>query len=444
MTEATATTGYPSLNKARYAQYLLAFVTLYTTMDVGVGKLLLEPMKVELGMTDVEVGFANVTASYLTYGLLAIPAGILADRFSRVRLMLLSLLLWTAGLTVVGFAASLEMVVAGKLVLGAAMALSYPAIMSLFADYFAPDRRATATATIPIAQTVGAATAVLIGGLGYSALTEMVKHDPGLLWGIAPWRALLIGFALGGLLLIPFLARLKEPRRMEVGEVRNGKLRELWAYRRFLAPLIVGIMALSGVASGVTIWIAPALMRLYGQEPGDFATWMSALALVTGLGGAFLSGQLAQRVHSRGGNMMAAAALAAAVGALGSFVAMMPNVLWFGVAMGVASLANSVAIAIPVIAVNYRIPNELRGLTMGLYIVLLALVGGIMAPLVAMASELLGGEMMLGRAMALVGVPFSILATLCFWKAAQPVGEAAERPNPAFDPANTKNLTGEA
>ncbi|MDZ3833607.1 MAG: MFS transporter [Sphingopyxis sp.] len=444
MNDHSVAAAYPSLRSARYAQYLLAFVTLYTTMDVGVGKLLLEPMKVDLGMSDVEVGFANVTANYLTYGLLAIPAGLLADRYSRVRLMLLSLLLWTVGLIAVGAAPSFEAVVAGKLVLGAAMALSYPAIMSLFADYFAPDRRATATATIPIAQTVGAAMAVLIGGLGFSVLTEWVERDPDILWGIAPWRALLIGFAIGGLLLIPFLARLKEPQRMEAGEAQGGKLRELWAYRRFLAPLIVGIMALSGVASGVTIWIAPALMRLYGQEPGDFATWMSALALVTGLGGAYLSGQLAQRAHGRGVNMMAPAAIAAAIGTIGSFVAMMPDVLWFGIAMGIASLANAVAIAIPVIAVNYRIPNELRGLTMGLYIVLLAIVGGVMAPLVAVASDYLGGEMMLGRAMALVGVPFSLLATLCFWKAARAPGGAAPDPAPAFDHNDMTNLTGKA
>jgi hypothetical protein len=84
------------------------------------------------------------------------------------------------------------------------------------------------------------------------------------------------------------------------------------------------------------------------------------------------------------------------------------------------------------VAISFTIPNELRGVVMGFYVVTVSLGGAFAAPLVAMASAAFGGDAMLGHGMAAVGAPFALMASACFWWAsrgrklsAQPVPAAA-------------------
>jgi MFS family permease len=407
---------FPSLVRARFAQTVVAFIGLFVAIDVTVVGLLIEPMKHELGLTDVQVGLVHTTSFFAAYGLFAIPMGILADRRTRTRLLLESMLLWCSSLILVGLSHDLWLLASAKALMGLALALTYPAAMSLIADNFAPDRRAFPSVTFGLGQDLGAGAGLLIGGIGYSALVRMVAVDAHALAGISPWRAVSLIFAAFGLLLIPAILAMREPTRMEMRSAGGGSLRELWDYRRFLIPLFVGLMALGGLVSGLRTWFAPALMRLYRLQPGDFALWLSAVMLTAGLGGHLLSSRLVNMARVRGGDPMAMllAAIAAALCIPASFLAMMPGTWGFATLTGLFMIASGVAVSIPVIVINLRIPNELRGLCMGLYVVLLSLSGMIGAPLIGYASQHLGGDAMLGEAMALVGAPFALVAALSF------------------------------
>jgi MFS family permease len=410
---------YPSLMQARVAQIVVAAIGLFAAIDITVVGLLIEPIKHELGLTDVQVGLVHTTSFFAAYGLFAIPMGMLADRRKRVRLILAAMLLWCGSLILVGLSHDLWLLALAKAIMGLALAVTYPAAMSLMADNFAPNRRAFATATFGIGQDLGAGAGLLIGGIGYSALVAMVAVNPHALGGIAPWRAVSLIFAAIGLLLIPGILAMREPSRMEMRSSGGGSFRELWNFRGFLIPLFVGMMALGGVVSGLRTWVAPALMRLYGLQPGDFAVWLSAVMLISGLGGHVLSSKLVNMARARGGDQtaMLLAALAAALCIPGSFLAMTAGIWGFAALMSVFMIASGVAVSIPVIVINFRIPNELRGLCMGLYIVLISLSGMIGAPLIGYASQRLGGDAMLGEAIALVGAPFALLAALSFWAA---------------------------
>lgn len=156
-------------------------------------------------------------------------------------------------------------------------------------------------------------------------------------------------------------------------------------------------------------------MRLYGQQPGDFAGWFAAVTLGAGIVGVTASGRLVDWARRNGdySAVMLPAAVAALVCAPASTMALASNVKLFAVGMTIFQLAAAVAIVVPVIAINFRIPNELRGRTFGLYVIAAAIGGSLAAPTVATLSKFLGGEAMLGRAMAGVGVPLALLAALC-------------------------------
>lgn len=422
---------YPSIARARFAQWVLASIAVFTTMDAGVVVLLIEPIKHELGLSDFQVGLVNTTVYYIAYGLLCLPMGMLVDRWNRTRLLTAAAALWCLGLVTMSVAHGVAVLVLAKIVLGAASAITYPAALSLYSDYFPPSRRARATSTYILGQVAGQALAVLAGGTGFAFVAAMAASSSAP--GLSPWRIVFLLFALLGILLIPALIALKEPARQEVAQRGGGTFRELWTYRQVLAPLFIGMMFLTFASIGVVSWIAPALMRVYGQQPGDFATWLSAVQLAAGVTGVVVAGRLSEVAHRRGGRggVMLPAALAAALCAPASCMATAPNLIWFAVALFVFMTCSAVAMAVPVIAINFRVPNELRGLTMGLNVVLISLAGACAAPLVAAIGQGLGGDQMIGRAMALTSAPFALLSALCFWSTARSTSRSMEPPQGA-------------
>ncbi|MGN6821049.1 MAG: MFS transporter [Sphingomonas sp.] len=404
---------YPGLGEARLSQIVLMAIALFTAMDIYVVSLLIEPIKHDLGLTDVEVGFANTTTLYAAYGLLCIPMGVLVDRLRRVRMLAVALTLWCGGLAVTGLSSGLAMLVAGKIMLGAANAITVPAAMSLFSDYFAPERRSMAISSYGMGQVLGQAAAILIGGWGFGALTGLSASDPRALFGLAPWRCVSLLFALGGLAILPFLLRLREPARQEVRAVNGGSVRELWAYRGFLLPLFVGTACIAGAGTGVMAWIPPVLTRVYGQQPGDFAGWFGAVALISGLGGFFLAGRVATIIERRSGRGRLAwpAMVAALCCAPATLMAVMPSLPLFALWVTIFTIGYAVALAITIIALNFGVPNELRGAAIGINVVAISIAGALAGPLVAFVGEIAGG---LGVAIALVGGPLSLIGAFCF------------------------------
>jgi MFS family permease len=410
-------TGYPDLRRARLAQAVLIGIAFFTAMDIYLISLLVEPIKTDLGLNDVEVGLANISTLYGAYALFCVPMGLLVDRSNRVRMLTVAMGVWCAGLLVNGLSTSVAMLVASKVLLGLANAITLPAALSLLADYFPPHRRAMATTSYGIGQGVGQAGAILIGGLGLGALVKLTAARPDLLANMAPWRLLSLAFAAAGALLVPAVLSLREPRRMEVQQASGGSMRELWAWRRFLVPLLAGTTCLSALSSAILSWLAPALTRLYGQQPGDFASWFGAVSLVSVLAGMLAAGKLGEAAHKRAGRgqVMLPAVYASLLCAPASFLAMAPSLSWFAAGVVIFTAAYAVAITLPIIAIGLNIPNELRGAALGLYIVTVSVAAAAAAPLVALASQALGGEAMLGRGMALIGAPSALLAATSFW-----------------------------
>jgi MFS family permease len=429
MTVETTDSGYPTLPRARLAQAVLVAIAFFTAMDIYLISLLVEPIKHELGLSDIQVGLANTTVLYTAYALFCIPMGLLADRISRVRLLAAATVLWCAGLLMTGLSTTIAWLVASKVLLGIANAITLPAAMSLLADYFPPGRRAMATTSYGLGQGVGQAGAIVIGGLGLAALGHLTIARPDFLLSLAPWRLISLAFALAGALLLPAILSLREPVRKEVRQQGGASLTELWAYRAFLMPLLAGTTCLSAMSTGILSWLPPALTRIYDQQPGDFAGWFGAVSLISVLAGMFAAGRLGEAVHRRAGRgrVMMPAVYASLLCAPASFLAVMPNLGWFAAAAVLFTLAYAIAISMPMIAISLRIPNELRGAVMGLYIVTVSISGAVAAPLVALASSALGGDARLGEAMAMVGAPSALLAAIAFWWMSR--GRTIEFPN---------------
>ena len=416
MSSEDAAGAYPSRASAHVA--LLVLVTLYffVALDSALAGLLLEPMKHDLGLSDVQVGFAHATTMSLAYGLSSIPMGMLADRLNRVRLLIGAVMLWTGAMIMAGMAPSILWLVVSRVGLGVATATVYPAAMSLLADNFPPDRRAFATGAFAASRVVGSAAALLVGGLVYGLFAKLAAADPATLFHLSPWRALFILFAVAGTLLLPAIAMLREPWRQEVGRVEGGTFADLWSYRAFLIPLLLGLMFLSCAVATSATWTPPLLMRRYGQQPADLGLWLGPLALLAGLVGVLGGARLSSLSLARRGRtgMLAPAIWGSAIAGPACLFSIMPGLPGFAALYALFTIVSGGVIVVSVVAINIRMPNELRGLALALEIVAVASAGALAPAMAALIGRHLGGDAMLGEAMALVGLPSCLLAATCF------------------------------
>lgn len=125
------------------------------------------PLQADLGIDNVSLGL--VGAAFLwSYGLCSPLAGVLADRFSRNTLVVLSLLLWSIVTAFTGFANGLVMLVALRIALGLAESLFLPSAIALLGDHHGGATRGTAMSALSVGLSLG----MIAGGTTAGYLAE--------------------------------------------------------------------------------------------------------------------------------------------------------------------------------------------------------------------------------------------------------------------------------
>jgi MFS transporter, ACS family, hexuronate transporter len=162
----------------------------------------------EFDLSKTEQGWL-VTTFALAYLVFQVPGGMLADRFGAKRLLLVSLLLWSAFTALTGAMWGFFALVAVRGLFGVAQALFPGASFKALAERTTPDRRATAAGSMLASNSLGAGLAPLVVA---PVLLAFGWRDT--FWIVAGAGAL-IGTLLWALLPRPLPARLSEPDRTD-------------------------------------------------------------------------------------------------------------------------------------------------------------------------------------------------------------------------------------
>jgi MFS family permease len=403
-------------------------------MDITLSALLIEPMKRDLALSDVQIGLVQGTAYGVAYGLSSVPMGRLIDVGRRTRLMTAGVLVWSAALVGMALAHRVVGLMGCRVILGMTTALLIPASISLVSDLFPPQARSVAASLFAAGQACGQALGVLAGGLVFDALGRFIAAHPRSLGGLPPWRLLYLGASALCLVLVPLLAAMPEPARRErVADARTWRsaATALWAYRGFIVPLIAALVFGMIASQAASTWTAPVLMRRFGQSPGQFAGWLSAVTLGGGIAGALAGGRLAELGRRRGGArgvLLPPAVVAVASVPLALF-ALAPTLPLFAVMLALTLFCSGLIPTVGMIAFTLNLPNEIRGLGIGTYVMAAALFGmGVAPAVIALVSQALGGEPMLGDAIALVAAPSMLASACCFGVAILGGGGAPRTP----------------
>ncbi|HUN76952.1 MAG TPA: MFS transporter [Steroidobacteraceae bacterium] len=274
--------------------YVLGLLTLVYGLNIADRfsvSTLIEPIRLELHLSDSGIAFLTGVALALVYVTIGIPIAVLADRGNRRNILAVSLAVWSAMTALCGFAHNYWQLLTGRIGVGIGEAGGTPPSSSILADEFPAQRR-------PMALTVFALGAPLGAWLGSS-----VTGDIAAVFG---WRGAFRALGIPGVLCALILwATVREPRRGASDAVAGegtvgsgGYLRTvadtaLYIFRRRSAlHLILGGSVATFWSWGLMWWMPTFLVRSHHLTVAQAGDLLGPMHLIAGTAGTVLASWL--------------------------------------------------------------------------------------------------------------------------------------------------------
>ncbi|MFW6092548.1 MAG: spinster family MFS transporter [Pseudomonadota bacterium] len=276
----------------RYALSVLVVVYTFNFIDRQILSILLEPIRVDLGLSDTQLGLLTGFAFAAFYATLGIPIARYADRSNRRNLIALALTIWSGMTAVSGLAQNFWHLLLARIGVGVGEAGCSPPAHSMIADYYPAERRSTALGIYSLGIPVG----ILFGFIAGGWINEFFG-----------WRMAFLVVGLPGLLLaLVVRLTLREPDRgMSEGRVVSSDqpgMMETFSYlwqKRSFRHLALGGALTAFVGYGVVTWIPAFLIRSHGMQTGEVGTWLGIILGIPGGIGIALGGYLADRFGAK-------------------------------------------------------------------------------------------------------------------------------------------------
>jgi predicted MFS family arabinose efflux permease len=289
--EARSSSATGAGSRSGYALSLLLVIYAVNHIDRQVMYILGEPVRLELGLSDGQMGWILGGGFALFYAFMGIPIGRLADRSNRRNLIAIALALWSAFTIASGRASSFVQLMGARIGVGIGEAGCTPPAHSMVSDLVPPERRASALSFYALGVPLGTLFGLAAGG--YLADT--------LGWR---WAFYLVG-APGLVLALIVRLTLREPRRgaMEPG-VDAGE-QSLGSVFRFIGGMPSVVHSLLG-NSIQTLPLAAAaafnpayFQRVHGLSTAETGMYLGLVAGLVGGASVFASGRISDALSRR-------------------------------------------------------------------------------------------------------------------------------------------------
>lgn len=280
-----------------YRNYVLGLLTLIYTVDIvdrQILTILMQPIKLELGLSDSQLAIAYGLGYALFFGLFSLPIAMWADRRNRRNIIALAVTIFSAMTVLTGIVHNFWQLLLARFGVAIGGTGSAPLAHSVISDLFPAEKRGTAIGIHMLANNIGMLVGLLVGG--------WVNQFYG-------WRAAFFCVGLPGLLIGAVVYfTMREPVRGQAdgltaeGAADAPPLREvfrlLWAQRSFRHIAIGTTLAVTGGTSAF-VWLSTFLIRSFDMQTGEVGTALAVILGVVGSVGTFLSGKLADVLGKR-------------------------------------------------------------------------------------------------------------------------------------------------
>ncbi len=254
-----------------YVLLMMCFVYTLSIADRYVTSTVLEPIRLELKLSDAGIAFLTGPGLAWFYVLMGFPLSWLIDRRNRRNIIAVSLIVWSAMTTFTGLARTWLQFLLARMGVGVGEAAGTPGANSLLSDYFPVARRPMALTIFALGAPIGAYIASAVAG----TIADR--------WG---WRAVFLALGIPGVvtgLVIFFTVR--EPRRGRLDLTGEDPAPPIMATMRFLwsQRSLIHVMCGSALTAmwgwGLLFWTPAFLQRSYGLSPGQVGDILGPLHL---------------------------------------------------------------------------------------------------------------------------------------------------------------------
>ena len=418
--------------------WLLTIVYMVNFIDRQIIGILSPSIKADLGFTDGQLGWLKGMAFALLYTTVGLPIAWLADRYSRSKIVAVSLAVWSGFTALTGMAGNFTSMLMARIGVGIGEAGGSPPSHSMISDLYPKEKRASALGIYSLGIPFGIAFSYILAGLLIEALG---------------WRGMLKALGVVGILLaLVLITFVKEPKR---GQQENTEGMEPVPFKEGIKTLLsipswwamcFGIAFVSFGGYAVSNWGIDYVVRYDptytpGHESGNFNSLMYKLGFLNlvcyGAGtyyGALLTEKLAKKNVGAYGWVPGAALIIGAPALILAF--WVKDINTHLALISVYLVAAGVYLGPSFAAAQTLAPIHMRAMSTALFFLILNLIalgGG--PTIVGMISEHLTdkhGELhALRLALTWLIVPY-IIAIISFFIASRTMSkdwEAAERRN---------------
>jgi predicted MFS family arabinose efflux permease len=270
--------------------YVLAILTLAYGLNIADRfsiSTLIEPIRLELHLSDSGVGYLTGVALALFYVTVGIPVAVLADKANRRNILAVALLAWSAMTMLCGLAHSFVQLMLGRFGVGIGEAGGTAPSTSILADKFPPARR-------PMALTVFALGACLGAWLGSSVAGQAAERSG--------WRAAFLVLGIPGVLLgLIVWCTVHEPPRGSLDRLRPqvaATFAQTLAFiggQRSALHLLIGGSVATLWSWGLMWWTPAFLQRSHHLTVGEAGRLLGPMHLVAGTASTLLAAWLTSR-----------------------------------------------------------------------------------------------------------------------------------------------------
>ena len=384
---------------------LLILVNLVNYLDRQIIFPLYEVFKEEFQLTDLRLGLIG-TVFMVVHSLASLPFGLLADRWSRKKIIGWGVLFWSGATALTGLAGSFRGLLVARSLVGIGESAYAPAGTAMLSDAFPSSLRARVQSLFTLGMFVGGIAGMMLSGV----LAESVG-----------WRPAFFIVAAPGAVLAMFCFQVREPKRTP--QTHSGNVWGLLKSPTYVLNLIAAALITFSASAFVT-WTAAFSIRYHGFSIKSAGVSLGLTTLVGGLLGVLFGGWLADLLHKR---FPSGRALCIAVG----FLLSSPLLWWavrsdsrrgFLVAIVLAAFFLTWYHGPATALVHDLAPPRLRAAAFGLYMLFIHLVGNATAPTVVGALADRVGL----RAAMLLPVATTFLSALGFLTVGYLIGKGKE------------------
>ncbi len=301
---AASEAGYPGAFAAWYMVAVLILAYTFSFIDRQILTLLVHDIQQDLKVNDTAMGVLHGFTFAVFYSIAGLPIARAIDVGPRRLILAIGIFAWSLTTALCGIAFKYWQLLLLRIGVAVGEATLLPAMNSMIADAFPPERRGLATAFFNVGLPVGIGLSVLFGGVLINVFEGVTVAVPGI-GTLKPWQLVFLAVGIPGLFVAILAMTMIDPPRKQVTKSGEGvPIRDVIAhlkkYRWAFGLHFGAVCFASMVGYGYVAWIPAMYMRNFDISSGDMGIVYGLLTIVFGVVSIIIAGWYSDYWDSRG------------------------------------------------------------------------------------------------------------------------------------------------